>query len=98
MYREKNQKMHIIYNIMKSLRVLLTSSCGLSVVLTDCGGLCQRPVAEKKSAARSHEAACSPDTPSPAAPSCSSSQRTNTQKAKQLDAHLPSLKRRRLRE
>uniref|UniRef100_A0AAQ4PPV0 Regulator of telomere elongation helicase 1 n=1 Tax=Gasterosteus aculeatus aculeatus TaxID=481459 RepID=A0AAQ4PPV0_GASAC len=57
-----------------------------------------RPVAEKKSAARSHEAACSPDTPSPAAPSCSSSQRTNTQKAKQLDAHLPSLKRRRLHE
>ncbi|KAM8863625.1 regulator of telomere elongation helicase 1 isoform 2-T2 [Spinachia spinachia] len=57
-----------------------------------------RPVVEKKSAAQSHGTVCSADTPSPAYPSCSSSQSSNTPKAKQLDAHLPSLKRRRLDE
>ncbi|KAL6120230.1 rtel1 [Pungitius sinensis] len=57
-----------------------------------------RPVAEKTSAARRQETVCSPDPPSPAFPSCSSSQSSCTQKAKQLDAHLPSLKRRRLNE
>ncbi|XP_068589744.1 regulator of telomere elongation helicase 1 isoform X2 [Cebidichthys violaceus] len=57
-----------------------------------------RPVVEKKAAAQSCRTVCSPDTQSSAFPSGSSSQSTHTQKAKELDAHLPSLKRRRLNE
>ncbi|XP_054464874.1 LOW QUALITY PROTEIN: regulator of telomere elongation helicase 1 [Anoplopoma fimbria] len=57
-----------------------------------------RPVVEKKAAAESCGTVCSPETQSSAFPSCSSSKSSNTQKAKELDAHLPSLKRRRLNE
>ncbi|XP_031733432.1 regulator of telomere elongation helicase 1 isoform X4 [Anarrhichthys ocellatus] len=57
-----------------------------------------RPVVEKKAAAQSCGTVCSPDTRSSAFPSGSSSQSAHTQKAKELDAHLPSLKRRRLNE
>ncbi|XP_031167538.1 regulator of telomere elongation helicase 1 isoform X3 [Sander lucioperca] len=58
-----------------------------------------RPVVEKKSAAESCETESLPDTlQSPCYTSCSSSQSSHTQKAKVLDAHLPSLKRRKLNE
>ncbi|XP_037628179.1 regulator of telomere elongation helicase 1 isoform X2 [Sebastes umbrosus] len=57
-----------------------------------------RPVVEKKAAAESCGTVCLPDTQSSAITSCSSSQSSHTQKAKVLDAHLPSLKRRRLNE
>ncbi|KAM6928950.1 regulator of telomere elongation helicase 1 isoform 3-T3 [Lycodopsis pacificus] len=57
-----------------------------------------RPLVEKKAAAQSCGTVCSPDTRSSAFPSGSSSQSAHTQKAKELDAHLPSLKRRRLNE
>uniref|UniRef100_A0A3Q1JAH5 Regulator of telomere elongation helicase 1 n=1 Tax=Anabas testudineus TaxID=64144 RepID=A0A3Q1JAH5_ANATE len=58
-----------------------------------------RPVVEKKSAtAESRGTVCFPDTPSSGFTSYSSSQSSNAQKAKMLDAHIPSLKRRRLSE
>ncbi|KAG7224300.1 hypothetical protein INR49_000543 [Caranx melampygus] len=58
-----------------------------------------RPVVEKKAAAESCETVCLPDSVgSSGFASCSSSQSSVTQKAKVLDAHLPSLKRRRLNE
>ncbi|KAM9351348.1 regulator of telomere elongation helicase 1 [Symphorus nematophorus] len=57
-----------------------------------------RPVVEKKAAAESCGAVCLPDIQSSGFSSCSSSQRSHTQKAKVLDTHLPSLKRRRLNE
>ncbi|XP_040890417.1 regulator of telomere elongation helicase 1-like [Toxotes jaculatrix] len=56
------------------------------------------PVVEKKTAAESCGAVCLPDTQPSGFPSCSHSQSPHTQKAKALDAHLPSLKRRRLNE
>ncbi|XP_069544659.1 regulator of telomere elongation helicase 1 [Brachyistius frenatus] len=52
-----------------------------------------RPVVMKKSAAESCGTLCAPNTSSS---SFSSSRSSSTQKAKALDAHLPSLKRRRL--
>ncbi|KAG7521076.1 regulator of telomere elongation helicase 1 isoform X1 [Solea senegalensis] len=59
-----------------------------------------RPVVEKKnSAAGSCGAVCQPDTQSSGlTSSLLSSQSSHTQKAKMLDSHLPSLKRRRLNE
>ncbi|XP_040009350.1 regulator of telomere elongation helicase 1 isoform X2 [Xiphias gladius] len=57
-----------------------------------------RPVVEKKTAAEGCGMMCSPGTQSSSFTSCSSSQSSHTQKAKMLDAHLPSLKRRRLNE
>ncbi|XP_039656402.1 regulator of telomere elongation helicase 1 [Perca fluviatilis] len=58
-----------------------------------------RPVVEKKSAAESCETESLPNTlQSPGFTSCSSSQSSHPQKAKVLDAHLPSLKRRKLNE
>ncbi|XP_026187920.1 regulator of telomere elongation helicase 1 isoform X2 [Mastacembelus armatus] len=53
-----------------------------------------RPMLEKKAAAESS----GPDFQSSGSTFCSSSPRFHTQKAKVLDAHLPSLKRRRLNE
>ncbi|XP_041801882.1 regulator of telomere elongation helicase 1 isoform X2 [Chelmon rostratus] len=53
-----------------------------------------RPVVEKKSAAET----CGTDTQSSVLTTCSSSQSSHTKKAKVLEAHLPSLKRRRLNE
>uniref|UniRef100_A0A7N8YBW0 Regulator of telomere elongation helicase 1 n=1 Tax=Mastacembelus armatus TaxID=205130 RepID=A0A7N8YBW0_9TELE len=53
-----------------------------------------RPMLEKKAAAESS----GPDFQSSGSTFCSSSPRFHTQKAKVLDAHLPSLKRRRLSE
>ncbi|XP_069025206.1 regulator of telomere elongation helicase 1 isoform X2 [Embiotoca jacksoni] len=53
-----------------------------------------RPVVMKKSAAESCGTLCAPDTSSSSF--SSSSRSSSTQKAKALDAHLPSLKRRRL--
>ena len=63
----------------------------------------QRPVVEKKKTAAAAESSgpvCLPDTQksSSAFAHCSSSQSSYTQKAKELDTHLPSLKRRRLSE
>ncbi|XP_023267259.1 regulator of telomere elongation helicase 1 isoform X2 [Seriola lalandi dorsalis] len=57
-----------------------------------------RPVVEKKTAAESSGATTLPDSQSSSFTSCSTSQRSSAQKAKVLDAHLPSLKRRRLNE
>ncbi|XP_042348156.1 regulator of telomere elongation helicase 1 isoform X2 [Plectropomus leopardus] len=57
-----------------------------------------RPVVEKKSAAESCGTLCAPDSQSSDFTPCSSSQSSHTQKAKVLDAHMPSLKRRRLNE
>ncbi|XP_044206767.1 regulator of telomere elongation helicase 1 isoform X2 [Thunnus albacares] len=57
-----------------------------------------RPVVEKKAASESCGAACLPDTQSSGFTSCSSYQSSQTQKAKALDAHTPSLKRRRLND
>ncbi|XP_049920560.1 regulator of telomere elongation helicase 1 isoform X3 [Epinephelus moara] len=57
-----------------------------------------RPVVEKKAAAESCGTVSLPDTRSSDFSPCSSSQSSHTQKAKVLDAHLPSLKRRRLNE
>ncbi|XP_051281967.1 regulator of telomere elongation helicase 1 isoform X3 [Dicentrarchus labrax] len=57
-----------------------------------------RPVVEKKAAPESCRTVCLPHTQSSSLTSCSSSQSSHTQKAKMLDAHLPSLKRRRLNE
>ncbi|XP_033941971.1 LOW QUALITY PROTEIN: regulator of telomere elongation helicase 1 [Pseudochaenichthys georgianus] len=57
-----------------------------------------RPVAEKKGAAGSCEAVCLSAPLSSCSTSCSPSQSSIPQKAKVLDAHLPSLKRRRLNE
>ncbi|XP_068453212.1 regulator of telomere elongation helicase 1 isoform X2 [Clinocottus analis] len=57
-----------------------------------------RPLVEKTAAAQSCGTVCSPDTRSSAVPSCSSSQSVHPQKAKKLDTHLPSLKRRRLND
>ncbi|XP_071331236.1 regulator of telomere elongation helicase 1 isoform X2 [Trachinotus anak] len=57
-----------------------------------------RPVVEKKAAAESCRTVCSSDSQPSTFTSCSSSQSSVTQKAKVLDAHLPSLKRRRLNE
>ncbi|KAK9515874.1 hypothetical protein VZT92_026476 [Zoarces viviparus] len=57
-----------------------------------------RPVVAKKAAVQSCGTVCSPDTRSSAFPPGSSSQSAHTQKAKELDTHLPSLKRRRLNE
>ncbi|XP_044068758.1 LOW QUALITY PROTEIN: regulator of telomere elongation helicase 1 [Siniperca chuatsi] len=60
-----------------------------------------RPVVEKKAAAESCGTACPSDTRSSGFTSCSSSQSSQSprpQKARVLDAHLPSLKRRRLDE
>ncbi|XP_067447279.1 regulator of telomere elongation helicase 1 isoform X2 [Thunnus thynnus] len=57
-----------------------------------------RPVVEKKAASDSCGAACLPDTQSSGFTSCSSYQSSQTQKAKALDAHTPSLKRRRLND
>ncbi|XP_040918142.1 regulator of telomere elongation helicase 1-like [Toxotes jaculatrix] len=55
-----------------------------------------RPMVEKKTAAESCGAVCLLNTQPSGFPSHSSSQSSHTQKAKALDAHLPSLKRRRL--
>ncbi|XP_030590571.1 regulator of telomere elongation helicase 1 isoform X2 [Archocentrus centrarchus] len=57
-----------------------------------------RPVVEKKAPAETCRTVCSPDTQSSSSTSCYSSHSSPTQKAKVLDAHLPSLKRRRLNE
>ncbi|XP_033485941.1 regulator of telomere elongation helicase 1 isoform X1 [Epinephelus lanceolatus] len=57
-----------------------------------------RPVVEKKAAAESCGTVSLPDTRSSDFSPRSSSQSSHTQKAKVLDAHLPSLKRRRLNE
>ncbi|XP_070766663.1 regulator of telomere elongation helicase 1 [Enoplosus armatus] len=58
-----------------------------------------RPVVEKKAAAECCGTVCSPDTqPSGFTSSFQSTQSSRTQKAKVLDAHLPSLKRRRLND
>ncbi|XP_051805609.1 regulator of telomere elongation helicase 1 isoform X2 [Acanthochromis polyacanthus] len=57
-----------------------------------------RPVVEKKAAPESCETACLSDSESSGSTSCSTYQSSSTQKAKFLDAHLPSLKRRRLNE
>lgn len=57
-----------------------------------------RPVVVKKAAAESCGTVCLPDTQSSGFTSCSSYQAAPTQKAKVLDAHLPSLKRRKLNE
>ncbi|XP_041859068.1 regulator of telomere elongation helicase 1 [Melanotaenia boesemani] len=57
-----------------------------------------RPVVVKTAAAESCATLCSSNTQSSSFTSCSSSQSFQTQKAKELDAHLPSLKRRRLNE
>ncbi|KAL7399549.1 hypothetical protein ABVT39_026292 [Epinephelus coioides] len=57
-----------------------------------------RPMVEKKAAAESCGTVSLPDTRSSDFSPCSSSQSSYTQKAKVLDAHLPSLKRRRLSE
>uniref|UniRef100_A0A3B3CSV6 Regulator of telomere elongation helicase 1 n=1 Tax=Oryzias melastigma TaxID=30732 RepID=A0A3B3CSV6_ORYME len=57
-----------------------------------------RPVVPKSAAAESGSAAWSPPTHSTPSASCSSSQSSCAQKAKALDAHLPSLKRRKLCE
>uniref|UniRef100_A0A3Q0RHP5 Regulator of telomere elongation helicase 1 n=1 Tax=Amphilophus citrinellus TaxID=61819 RepID=A0A3Q0RHP5_AMPCI len=57
-----------------------------------------RPVVEKKAPAETCRTVCLPDTQSSSSTSCSSSHSSPTQKAKVLDAHLPSLKRRRLSE
>uniref|UniRef100_A0A3Q3K5R3 Regulator of telomere elongation helicase 1 n=1 Tax=Monopterus albus TaxID=43700 RepID=A0A3Q3K5R3_MONAL len=57
-----------------------------------------RPVVEKKAAAESCGAVSLPDTQSSGFTSCAFTQSSHTQKAKVLDAHLPSLKRRRLNE
>ncbi|XP_040920913.1 regulator of telomere elongation helicase 1-like [Toxotes jaculatrix] len=57
-----------------------------------------RPVVEKKTATESCGAVCLPDIQPSGFTSCSHSQSSHTQKAKVLDAHLPSLKRRRLNE
>uniref|UniRef100_UPI0037E8D6A8 regulator of telomere elongation helicase 1 n=1 Tax=Semicossyphus pulcher TaxID=241346 RepID=UPI0037E8D6A8 len=57
-----------------------------------------RPVVEKKAPAESCGTACLPDTQSSGFTSCSASQSSSAPKAKVLDAHLPSLKRRRLNE
>ncbi|CAM9303939.1 unnamed protein product [Lampetra planeri] len=57
-----------------------------------------RPVAVKTAPPHSSSPVCSPEPPAPAFPSSSSSRSSCTQKAKMLDAHIPSLKRRRLNE
>ncbi|KAM7412359.1 hypothetical protein PAMA_022037 [Pampus argenteus] len=57
-----------------------------------------RPVVEKKTASERCGTACLPDTQSSSFPSCTSSQSSHSQKAKVLDAHIPSLKRRRLND
>ncbi|XP_078480324.1 regulator of telomere elongation helicase 1 [Lampetra planeri] len=57
-----------------------------------------RPVAVKTAPPHSSSPVCSPEPPAPAFPSSSSSRSSCTQKAKMLDAHIPSLKRRRLSE
>ncbi|XP_072224081.1 regulator of telomere elongation helicase 1 [Leuresthes tenuis] len=57
-----------------------------------------RPVVLKTAAADSCATACSPNAEASSATCCSSSQSSHTQKAKVLDAHLPSLKRKRLNE
>ncbi|XP_076596702.1 regulator of telomere elongation helicase 1 isoform X1 [Chaetodon auriga] len=56
----------------------------------------KRPMVAKMSAAETCGTVCLPNTQS--FPSCSSSQSSHTKKAKVLEAHLPSLKRRRLNE
>uniref|UniRef100_A0A3P9I3Q4 Uncharacterized protein n=1 Tax=Oryzias latipes TaxID=8090 RepID=A0A3P9I3Q4_ORYLA len=58
--------------------------------------MCQRPVVLKTAAAESGTAAQAPGTDFTKAASCSSSQGSCGQKAKALDVHLPSLKRRKL--
>lgn len=58
--------------------------------------MCQRPVVLKTAAAESGTAAQAPGTDLTKAASCSSSQGSCGQKAKALDVHLPSLKRRKL--
>ncbi|XP_078144359.1 regulator of telomere elongation helicase 1 isoform X1 [Centroberyx gerrardi] len=57
-----------------------------------------RPPVEKKAAAESCGTVDSPKSQLSSFTSCSSSQSSHTQKAKVLDAHIPSLKRRRLNE
>ncbi|XP_059189945.1 regulator of telomere elongation helicase 1 [Centropristis striata] len=57
-----------------------------------------RPFVEKEAAAETCEKKCLPDTQPSDFTSCPPSQSSNTKKAKVLDAHLPSLKRRRLNE
>ncbi|TKS77856.1 Regulator of telomere elongation helicase 1 [Collichthys lucidus] len=57
-----------------------------------------RPVVEKRAAAESCGTVCLPDTQASGFTSCLSYQSSHTQKAKALDAHLPSLKRRKLNE
>ncbi|XP_050926955.1 regulator of telomere elongation helicase 1 isoform X2 [Lates calcarifer] len=57
-----------------------------------------RPVVEKTTAAGSCGTVCFPDRQSSGFTSSSFSQSSHTQKAKVLDTHLPSLKRRRLNE
>ncbi|CAB1417634.1 unnamed protein product [Pleuronectes platessa] len=57
-----------------------------------------RPVVEKKTAAGKCSTECLSDTQSSGFTSCASTQSSHTQKAKELDSHLPSLKRRRLNE
>ncbi|XP_035513302.1 regulator of telomere elongation helicase 1 [Morone saxatilis] len=70
----------------------------VSQFLQGCTRTNCRPVVEKKAAPESCGTVCLPHTQSSALTSCSSSQSSHTQKAKVLDAHLPSLKRRRLNE
>lgn len=67
----------------------------VSMTVCGCVFLCQRPVVEKKAAAESCGTVWSSDTQSSR---FTSSHSSHTQKAKALDAHLPSLKRRRLSE
>ncbi|XP_070696234.1 regulator of telomere elongation helicase 1 [Pempheris klunzingeri] len=57
-----------------------------------------RPVVEKKAAAQSCGTVCLPDSQPSGSTACLSSQSSYTTKAKLLDTHLPSLKRRRLNE
>ncbi|XP_008292635.1 regulator of telomere elongation helicase 1 [Stegastes partitus] len=57
-----------------------------------------RPVVEKKAAAETCATECLPETSPSGATSCSSYRGSLAQKAKVLDAHLPSLKRKRLNE
>lgn len=63
-----------------------------------CIWMFQRPVVEKKAAAESCGTLCLPGAQSPGFTTWSSSQTSYTKKAKVLDPHLPSLKKRKLSE
>lgn len=66
-------------------------------VVLECW-MCQRPVVEKKTSADRCGAVCFPDKASSTPSSSASFLNPNIQKANVLDAHFPSLKRRRLSE